>query len=108
MGSFRCWLRLLSIAVVLAGAKGRADTPPRAEDPKTFSARQESGRPSSQPANASPAPSSEKSLVTSNPLSLDMLKLPTGAVLVVCEQAREALRLVPSMIVLPPPEYQRL
>jgi hypothetical protein len=107
MASFRCWLRLLSFAVVLLETKGIADTP-RAADLKTFAGREESARPPGQPANAAPVPSGEKSLGTPSPLSLDMLKLPAGAVLVVCEQAREALRLVPQMIVLTPQAYQRL
>src|SRR5205823_4868996 len=62
MGSFHCWLRLLGMAVVLAGAKGMADTP---------RAREESGRLPSQPANASPGPTGEKS-----PLAPGLLSRP--------------------------------
>jgi hypothetical protein len=39
---------------------------------------------------------------------LDGLKLPPGAVVVVCEDAKEALRLVPKLVVLSPEKYQEL
>jgi hypothetical protein len=40
--------------------------------------------------------------------SLDQLKLPAGAVLVVCDKIQDALRLVPKAVVLTPEKYQEL
>jgi hypothetical protein len=39
---------------------------------------------------------------------LDQLKLPAGAVLVVCEKIQDALRMVPKAVVLTPEKYQEL
>jgi hypothetical protein len=50
-------------------------------------------------------PSSAKA--TANP-TLDSLKLPAGAIMVLCEQAQQALTLIPRAIVLAPDEYQKL
>jgi hypothetical protein len=40
--------------------------------------------------------------------TLESLKTPPGAVVVVCEQAQEALQLIPKAVVLAPEEYERL
>lgn len=40
--------------------------------------------------------------------TLENLKLPPGAVVVICEDAKEALRLVPKAVVLTPEKYQEL
>lgn len=42
------------------------------------------------------------------PASLEMLKLPSGAIVVVCEDIKEALRLYPKAVVLSPDKYQEL
>ncbi|HLJ98124.1 MAG TPA: hypothetical protein VKU02_33500 [Gemmataceae bacterium] len=104
MGLFRSSLCLLAIAVLSAGAGGIADTPQRSADSKSSSApREEPAKTTTQPATPS-----EKSPVAPSPLFLDLLKLPPGAVLVICDEVREALRLVPKAIVLTPQDYQRL
>src|SRR5262249_23665595 len=41
-------------------------------------------------------------------LSLDAMKLPAQAILVVCEEMKQALGLIPRAVVLTPDEYQRL
>ena len=102
----RGWL--LSIAVLLAGINGMADTPSRTGQSRTSPAQEAPGDLPIQPAAASIPPSAEKPSAPARPLSLDLLKLPAGAILVVCEQVGEAMRLVPNMVVLKPEEYQKL
>jgi hypothetical protein len=48
-----------------------------------------------------------KSSASGSP-SLDSLKLPAGAIVVLCEQAQQALELIPRAVVLAPEEYQKL
>jgi hypothetical protein len=54
-----------------------------------------------------PASDDKKAAAPAVP-SLDALKLPTDAVVVVCEQAADALRMVPRAVVLTPERYQKL
>ena len=42
------------------------------------------------------------------PLGLDALRIPAGAILVLCEQAKDVLQLLPRMIVMTPENYQKL
>lgn len=105
---FRCSLCLLGMAVLLVGAEGWADTPQRSGDARIPSAaRDEQGKTPIQPASPSAAPAAEKPAATPRPLSLDLLKLPAGAVLVICDEVRDAMRLIPNMIVLRPQDYQK-
>lgn len=109
MAYLRCWLCPLVLAGVLAEGRGIADTPPRTPDARTAPAVREERDRLATPVGTPPGPSAgEQSTTPPRPLSLDLLKLPAGAVLVVCEQAREAVRLVPNMVVLTPQEYQKL
>ncbi len=39
---------------------------------------------------------------------LEALKLPAGAILVLCEEVKESLQLLPRAVILPPEEYQKL
>jgi hypothetical protein len=107
MAWFRCWLSLLGIVMLLAAANGRADTPRTADSKASSPAREEPGRLVG-PATGSPTVSSDKPPANASPLSLEMLKLPAGAIIVLCEQAGDALRLIPQMVILKPQEYQEL
>jgi hypothetical protein len=65
------------------------------------------------PANASPpGPPAQQTVKTQPPLvawvSADAFRIPAGAVIVLCDRAQEALRLLPRAVVLKPEEYQRL
>src|SRR5438132_697457 len=103
MALLRCWLCLLGVILLGVPAHGVADVPPRTTAPTSpLSTREDAGKLSMPPA-ASSSPAAPPS-----PLSLDLLKLPAGAVLVLCEEAREALRLIPKFVVLSPQEYQDL
>src|SRR5262245_31907771 len=106
MALLRRWLGQLVIAGVLVGTRGMADTPAQTADSRIPPPlREEPGRSPTPSGPTSTTPTGEQSLVAPSPLFLDMLKFPAGAVLVVCEQAREAMRLVPKMVVLTPQEY---
>src|SRR6266404_4941179 len=60
-------------------------------------------RPSSSPASASAQPEKKAGTVT-----LEALRLPAQAVLVLYDEAKDALKLLPRLIVMSPDEYQRL
>jgi hypothetical protein len=64
--------------------------------------------PNTAPAVVPPKPGAPVRETLPPPKSLDAMKLPTGAVIVLCEQAREALQLLPRFVVLSPEEYQKL
>src|SRR5207249_3025102 len=66
----------------------------RAEDPKPAASSKDD-----------PAKPAEKK---AGPLSLDGLKLLPGSVVVLCEDVKDALRLVPKAVVLTPEKYQEL
>src|SRR5436309_6198223 len=77
--------------IVLAGLAGAADKPQsRAADSRKAAAAQEN-KEKSAPARG-----------------FDKLKLPANAVVVVCEKFEDALRLVPSLIILTPDKYKKL
>ncbi len=115
MASSRMHLRLVSLALlvaVLVGptlVPGWAEDAPRAADAKTPAAgRDESAKPAG-PANN--GTSSARGLDKKNalsPLALDALKLPQGAIVVLCEEVSETLRLLPKVVVLTPEKYQEL
>jgi hypothetical protein len=108
MRSLCCRLCLLSITMIWAGTEAMADTPSRLGDSRTVPSRQEPGPMPIQPAAAATPPSSEKLATTAGPPSLELLKLPAGAIVVVCEKVSDALRLVPQVVVLRPQDYQKL
>src|SRR5262245_22566547 len=91
MAFLRACLCLLPGAV-LAALLAAADEPGKAPTPAG--------------AKASDARPAEKKPAAPN--SLENLKLPPGAVVVVCEDAKDALRLVPKAVVLTPEKYQEL
>src|SRR5262249_53780845 len=60
-----------------------------------------------QPKKADDQSNSSKSPPSAGP-SLDSMKLPASAIVVLCEQAQQALELIPRAVVLAPEEYQKL
>ena len=64
------------------------------------------------PSTPIPAKSIEKAKATSNTGSdkktASFWQAPAGAIMVLCEQAADSLRLLPKMVVLPPEKYQEL
>lgn len=66
--------------------------------------------PSSAPAKPAPgsAANNEKKEVPSENSSLEALKLPSGAVVVLCEHLTDAFKLVPRGVIIPPLELQKL
>jgi hypothetical protein len=55
-----------------------------------------------------PAAQSNQAASGSQVSSLEALKLPAGAIVVLCDQAQQALHLIPRAIVLAPEEYEKL
>ncbi|MCI0458958.1 MAG: hypothetical protein L0Z62_18525 [Gemmataceae bacterium] len=105
--------RLVSWAVlvaVLAGSSlvpGWADDSPRSTDAKTpAAAREESVKPSGGTGNGTGAArgSAEKKAAAASVLS----QLSNGAIVVLCEDIPETLRLLPKAVVLTPEKYQEL
>jgi hypothetical protein len=60
-----------------------------------------------QPANGPPAAKEAKG-VSAPVRGLDALKLPPGSIIVLCEQPKDALQLLPKFVVLAPEKYQEL
>src|SRR5205807_2316131 len=60
------------------------------------------------PAKPPAGPAGEKPNGVNAPSPLEALKLPDGAVVIICEGTKEALQLVPKAIVLTVDEYQKL
>jgi hypothetical protein len=95
--------RLLILKLVLlpclvgASAVGRADARQQADPAEKRSVKAAPPMQKTSPGRSSP-----------QPLSLDNLKLPGNAVLVICEQFADALRILPKAIILSPQEYQSL
>ncbi len=100
----------LLAAALFATVAGMAASQPVAPAPtKTPSDKRDKPEKASPAPTGTPAvPSGDKKNPPTSPLSLEALKLPAGAILVICDEAKEALRLIPKAIVLTPEEYQRL
>lgn len=64
------------------------------------------------PSTPAPAKSIEKAKATNNAgtdkKSPAFWQIPAGAIMVLCEQAADSLKLLPKMVVLPPEKYQEL
>src|SRR5437762_2383065 len=102
MRAFRPWKCLVSLLVLLPSV---AHVP--AED--SYS-RQADGKPSQQTTEQAqakePLPNDKRSSSGLN--ALELLKLPSGAILVLCEQGREGLPPLPRSVLVPLEEFQKL
>src|SRR5262249_51575441 len=99
---------LLALWLIAGAARVEAQFKRSQSPPAQSPAAREAPKVATNPAKMPQSPANSPGAAASASTTLESLKVPAGAIIVLCDQVQQALQLIPRAVVLAPDEYEQL